>query len=197
MTSSEKTKPDLILASASPRRLELLAQIGVIPDQIIPADIDENQLPREMPRQMAERLAMEKAAITREKHPGCYILGADTVVALGKRILGKAATDRQAKKYLNLLSGRRHKVYSGISLITPEGRQMSRVVVTTVIFKRLSDSELSHYLDHDEWQGKAGAYAIQGRAARFIRGINGSYSNVVGLPLFETANMLQGSGYGL
>ncbi len=197
MTSSQQNKFHLILASASPRRVELLAQIGIIPNQIIPADIDEIPLPKEAPRQLAERLAVSKAAHIQKIQSDSFILASDTVVALGKRILGKASTNEQARQYLTLLSGRRHKVYSGISLITPDGGQISRVVVTTVIFKHLSTADLDHYLNHDEWQGKAGAYAIQGRAARFIKGINGSYSNVVGLPLFETANMLQGNGYDL
>ncbi|MCF6303281.1 MAG: Maf family protein, partial [Devosiaceae bacterium] len=118
-----------------------------------------------------------------------------TVVAVGKRILEKAIRPEEARKFLKLLSGRRHKVYSGISLITPGGQQYSRVAVTSVTFKRLSAQDLEYYLAHDEWQGKAGAYAIQGRAARFIKSLNGSYSNVVGLPLFETTNMLQGNGY--
>lgn len=185
----------LILASASPRRQELLAQIGITPDQIIPADIDETAHSKESPRQLAARLSLEKAALIGENHPEYYILAADTIVALGKRILGKATTVQEARNYLKLLSGRRHRVYSGISLITPEGKQISRVVATTVIFKQLSTQDLNAYLSHEEWQGKAGAYAIQGFAARFIKGINGSYSNVVGLPLFETANMLQGTGY--
>ncbi len=185
----------LILASASPRRQELLAQIGITPDQIIPADIDETAHRQESPRQLAARLSLEKAALIGENHPEYYILAADTIVALGKRILGKATTVQEARNYLKLLSGRRHRVYSGISLITPEGKQISRVVATTVIFKQLSTQDLNAYLSHEEWQGKAGAYAIQGFAARFIKGINGSYSNVVGLPLFETANMLQGTGY--
>ncbi|MCK5424123.1 MAG: septum formation protein Maf [Emcibacter sp.] len=189
--------PNLILASASPRRVELLAQIGITPNQIIPADIDETPHPKESPRQLAERLAVEKAALIAENHLDSYILAADTVVALGKRILGKAATIEDARKYLSLLSGRRHRVYSGISLITPNGQQTSRVVATTVIFKRFSSDDLDHYLAHDEWQGKAGAYGIQGLAARFIKSINGSYSNVVGLPLFETTNILQGNGYAL
>lgn len=189
--------PKLILASASPRRVELLAQIGITPHQIIPADIDETPQPKESPRQLAERLAVEKAALIRNNHPDGYILAADTVVALGKRILGKASTVEAARKYLSLLSGRRHRVYSGISLITPNGQQTSRVVATTVIFKRLSSDDLDYYLAHDEWQGKAGAYGIQGLAARFVKSINGSYSNVVGLPLFETTNILQGNGYAL
>jgi len=195
MTASTKNKNTLILASASPRRQELLAQIGITPDLIIPADIDETPEPQEAPRKLAERLASAKAAIIRKNHPDCFILAADTVVALGRRILEKARDAQEARKFLSLLSGCRHKVYSGISLITPEGKQYTRVVATTVAFKRLSEPELEHYLAYDEWQGKAGAYAIQGRAAAFIKTINGSYSNVVGLPLFETTNMLQGNGY--
>lgn len=166
-----------------------------MPDHIIPADIDESPNPMETPRQLAERLAAGKAAHIHKDHSDRFILAADTVVALGKRIMGKASTAEEAHKYLSLLSGRRHKVYSGISLITPEGKQITRVIATTVAFKRLSYADLKFYLEHDEWQGKAGAYAIQGLAARFIKGINGSYSNVVGLPLFETTNMLQGNGY--
>lgn len=199
MMSSDKQnhKPGLILASASPRRRELLAQIGIIPDQIIAADIDETPLPDESPRQMAGRLAAAKAALITKTHDNYYILASDTVVALGRRILGKASDRDEARKYLTLLSGRRHRVYTGISLITPGNKQISRVIATTVIFKRLSEADLDRYLSHDEWLGKAGAYAIQGQAARFIKAINGSYSNVVGLPLFETANMLQGNGYDL
>ena len=185
----------LVLASASPRRRELLAQIGITPDQIIPADIDETPHPEESPRQLARRLAHEKAAHIHKQQPDTYILAADTVVALGRRILGKADTAENARNYLSLLSGRRHKVYSGISLITPSGKQISRVVTTTVIFKRLAQAELESYIARNEWPGKAGAYAIQGHAAAFIKAINGSYSNVVGLPLFETANMLRGNGY--
>ncbi|PHZ83462.1 Maf family protein [Paremcibacter congregatus] len=195
MTSSLPVSFPLILGSASPRRRELLAQIGLAPDDIVPADIDETPQKSESPRKLAERLAVEKAAALKTAHSDCYILAADTVVALGNRILGKAENTAEARKYLTLLSGRRHKVYSGVSLITPTGTQVSRVVATSVLFKRLSDTDLAAYLSHDEWQGKAGAYAIQGHAARFIKSINGSYSNVVGLPLFETTNMLQGNGY--
>jgi len=195
MTASKENKAPLILASASPRRRELLAQIGITPDQIIPADIDETPLPQEHPRQLAERLAREKADHLKEQHSKCFILGSDTVVALGTRILGKAATQSETAKFLNQLSGRRHRVYSGICLITPDGKMISRFVSTTVTFKRLSTDDIAGYLAHDEWQGKAGAYAIQGRAGRFIKSLNGSYSNVVGLPLFETANLLQGNGY--
>ena len=197
MTASPKNKYPLILASASPRRKDLLAQVGITPDHIIPADVDETPQADENPRQLAERLARDKAAHIRQNHPDSYILASDTVVALGNRILGKAATAQDAHKYLKLLSGRRHRVYSGIALITPEGKEISRVVMTTVIFKRLSPTEVENYLAHDEWRGKAGAYAIQGLAARFVKAINGSYSNVVGLPLFETTNMLQGNGYAI
>ncbi|MCF8474416.1 MAG: Maf family protein [Emcibacter sp.] len=200
MTSSEtpyinKTTADLILASASPRRLDLLAQIGITPKRIIAADTDETPLPHENPRQLALRLAQEKAAFILQHHKNSYILAADTVVAVGTRILGKAATKDEAKKFLSLLSGRRHRVYSGISLITPDGRQLGRAVATTVTFKSMSQTDMEYYLSHNEWQGKAGAYAIQGIAAGFIKSINGSYSNVVGLPLFETVNMLRGNGY--
>lgn len=195
MTPVTKSSFPLILASASPRRQELLAQINVTPDLIIPAHIDETPNKRETPRQLAQRLAMGKAAFIRKNHPDHFILGSDTVVALGKRLLGKADTPQEAHDYLSLLSGRRHKVYSGICLITPDDRQISRVVVTSVIFKRLSKADIDNYLKHDEWQGKAGAYAIQGMAAQYIKSINGSYSNVVGLPLFECSNMLRGNGY--
>jgi len=200
MTAPGKHKPHnnqagLILASASPRRRELLAQIGIIPDRVVPAEIDEIALAKESPRKMAERLATDKARAVQPSHHDLFILASDTVVAVGRRILGKAASVEEARRYLRLLSGRRHQVYSGVALITPEGKQVSRVVATTVLFKRLSEEDLNSYLADDEWRGKAGAYAIQGRAARFVKGVNGSYSNVVGLPLCETANMLQGNGY--
>jgi len=195
MIASRENKQRLILASSSPRRQALLAQIGITPDQIIPADIDETPQRLEPPRKLSARLAMAKAVVIQADQQDCFILGADTVVALGKRILGKPDNPDDARRYLNQLSGRRHKVYSAIALITPCGRKISRVAVTTVAFKRLSQGDVDDYLAHDEWQGKAGAYAIQGRAARFVKSINGSYSTVVGLPLFETSMMLQGNGY--
>lgn len=185
----------LILASASPRRQELLAQIGIIPKRIIAANIDETPHAQEAPHLMARRLACEKAAHVHQNHPGYFILAADTIVTLGRRILTKAADSAEARKHLSLLSGRRHRVHSGLAVITPAGREVSRTVMTTVIFKRLSPLEIDDYLAREEWRGKAGAYAIQGYAARFIKGINGSYSNVIGLPLYECANMLQGNGY--
>lgn len=184
----------LILASASPRRLDLLHQIGVVPDAVAPADLDETVLKGELPRTHAGRLAAAKAASVAADHPDAYVLGADTVVGCGRRILGKAGSEAEARRILSLLSGRRHRVFGGVCLIGPDGRSISRVVETAVIFKRLSVSELDAYIEGDEWRGKAGAYAIQGCAAAFVRQLSGSYSNVVGLPLFETMAMLRGLG---
>jgi septum formation protein len=183
----------LVLGSASPRRQELLAQIGVRPDAIRPADIDETPKKAELPRAYAERLAFEKAqAINLSTDE--LVLCADTVVAVGRRILGKPADAGQAAQYLSLLSGRRHNVITAMTLRSPD-RVWSRSVVTSVKFKHMSDAEISAYIRSDEWQGKAGGYAIQGLAAAFIPSINGSYSNVVGLPLAEATNMLVGAGY--
>ena len=187
--------PSLVLASASPRRLDLLKQVGLIPTEILPADIDETVRPRELPRALAARLADGKAAAVVAVRPDAFVLGADTVVAVGRRILGKAASPAEAAKFLNLMSGRSHRVMSGICVAAPGGKRASRVVVTSVAFKRLTDGEIADYIAGDEWQGKAGAYAIQGMAARFVRDINGSYTNIVGLPVFETVQMLAGLGY--
>ena len=186
----------LILASASPRRKELLAQIGLLPDRIAPSDIDETPLSGETPAHCALRLAEAKAQTVAKTEKDTFVLGADTLVACGRRILPKAATIDEARACLTLLSGRRHRVHGGIALVTPAGRLASRRVETAVIFKRLSPDEIADYLASGEWRGKAGGYAIQGLAARFIREIIGSYSNVVGLPLFETVNLLAGQGYG-
>ncbi|WP_417320295.1 Maf family protein [Emcibacter sp.] len=195
MTESVPQHIPLILASASPRRQELLAQIGIVPDDICPAEIDETPEKDEEPRRLAGRLAVEKANAVAAQKTDAFILASDTVVALGRRILGKPADAKEAVKYLQMLSGRRHRVYSGLCLITPEGNVLNRVVMTVVSFKRLTPKDIEEYIASGEWQGKAGAYAIQGLAARFVKSLNGSYSNVVGLPLFETANMLEGSGY--
>ena len=181
----------LILGSGSPRRRELLAQIGVVPDEIRPADIDETPNKNELPRPYAARLAVEKSRAIKSDD---LILSADTVVAVGRLILGKPADVAEAAQFLMLLSGRRHRVITGVALRLGD-KVWSRQVETVVKFKRLSDMELSAYLRSNEWQGKAGGYAIQGIGGAFIPTINGSYTNVVGLPLTETANMLIGAGY--
>jgi septum formation protein len=187
--------PLLVLASASPRRRDLLAQVGLAPDLIDPADIDETPLRDETPANHAERLAAEKARSVAARHPGAYILGADTVVACGRRILPKAEDEATARRCLALLGGRRHRVHGGIAIVTPDGRLVAREVRTAVAFKRLSQAEIDAYIACGEWAGKAGGYAIQGRAALFVAAINGSYPNVVGLPLFEAARLLDGLGY--
>lgn len=185
----------LILASASPRRLALLRQIGIEPTGILPADIDESVKRGELPREHAARLASEKAAAITAGHSGDYVLAADTVVALGRRILPKAEDRDTARRCLELLSGRKHKVFGGVVVVAPDGRQTARLVETRVAVKRLSHAEMESYLKSEEWHGKAGGYAIQGLAAAWITGLSGSYSNVVGLPLAEAAMALSGLGY--
>ncbi|MBF0167893.1 MAG: septum formation protein Maf [Alphaproteobacteria bacterium] len=187
--------PPLILASASPRRLDLLAQVGVHPDQIDPADCDESILKNELPQTHARRLAHEKARLTAARHPQSFVLAADTVVALGRRILPKAQTPQMVAECLALLSGRRHKVLGGICLLGPGGRHWDRLVTTTVTFKRLDQVEIADYVASGEGEGKAGGYAIQGRAAAFVSFLSGSYSNVVGLALHETYALLKGTGF--
>ena len=189
------TGPPLVLASASPRRLDLLRQIGFEPDRIDPAAIGESPLLRETPAAYALRLAAAKARAVMPRHPGAYVLAADTVVACGRRILPKAQDEATARTCLELLSGRRHQVHSGIAVATPEGRLALRRVDSRVAVKRLSQGEIAGYLASGEWRGKAGGYAIQGRAAAFVSWVSGSYSNIVGLPLFETAQLLSGRGY--
>ncbi len=188
------TGPLLVLASASPRRLELLRQIGIEPDRVDPAEIDETPQPGEEPAAHALRLAEEKARAVLPRHSGAYILAADTVVACGRRILPKTLDEASARRCLELLSGRRHRVHSGVALFDPAGRMWLRHVESRVGFKHLSAAEIAAYLHSGEWRGKAGGYAIQGRAAVLIRWLSGSYSNVVGLPLFETAQLLAGHG---
>jgi len=193
--SPKDNKYRLILASASPRRKNLLAQIGIelSPEHIIPADIDEEPSRGELPRDLALRLAIAKAHAIENKD--AYILAADTVVACGRRILPKAENLEQARQCLKLLSGRRHHVYGGICLITPDGKTHTRLCDTSVKFKRLSSQETTRYLDSGEWKGKAGGYAIQGLAASFIPSIQGSYSNVVGLSLHDVNQLLTGTGF--
>ena len=185
----------LILASASPRRRDLLAQIGIVPDAIVPADIDEAPQRDESPVQTASRLAVEKARAVAALEPDAYVLAADTVVAVGRRNLGKPASVDEARRFLKLLSGRRHRVLGGISVIAPDGRVSDRLSTTLVRFKRLSEAEISGYLDTGEWDGKAGGYAIQGLAAAFVPAVSGSYTNVVGLDVAMVRLMLAGLGY--
>jgi septum formation protein len=183
----------LVLASASPRRLELLAQIGIVPDRVVAPEIDETPMRDEPPRACALRLARAKAGTV--DAPGCLVLAADTVVAAGRRILPKAETEADARRCLILLSGRRHRVLTAVVLTAPDGRRSERLVTTVVAFARLTAPLLDAYLAGGEWGGKAGGYAIQGQAATFVRFLSGSYSNVVGLPLFETAQLLRGAGW--
>ena len=187
--------PILVLASQSPRRLELLRQIGIVPDRVDPADIDETPARGELPASHVVRLAEAKARAVAPRHPGAFILAADTIVACGRRILPKAEDSATARACLTLLSGRRHRVFGGVAVLTPAGKMTIRRIVSQVAVKRLSEMELDSYLESGEWQGKAGGYAIQGSAAAFIPWLAGSYSNVVGLPLFETAQLLAGRGY--
>jgi len=189
--------PPLVLASASPRRLDLLRQIGIVPDAVDPADIDETPLKGELPPAHVERLAEAKARAVAPRHPGAFVLAADTVVACGRRILPKAEDEATARVCLAMLSGRRHRVYGGVAVLTPGGEIGFRRVLSQVAFKRLSALELEAYIASGEWHGKAGGYAIQGQAAALIPWVSGSYSNVVGLPLFETAQLLAGRGYRL
>lgn len=187
--------PALVLASASPRRLDLLRQIGIVPDRVDPADIDETPARGELPASHVVRLAETKARAVGSRHSGAFILAADTVVACGRRILPKAEDEAAARACLELLSGRRHRVHGGVALITPSGDLAIRRVVSHVQFKRLSQAEIDAYLASGEWQGKAGGYAIQGRAGALVPWLSGSYTNIVGLPLYETAQLLAGRGY--
>lgn len=188
-------KNKLILASASPRRVQLLEQVGITPDDIIPADIDETPLERELPRDLAQRLAIGKAQAIAAEHKDTFILAADTVVGCGRRILDKAEDETYARKCLEQLSGRRHHVYGGIALITPDGKTVKRLVDTVVQFKRLTENDIESYIKSNEWDGKAGGYAIQGLAESYIKFIRGSYSNVVGLSLYDTIQILSGAGF--
>lgn len=193
--------PKLLLASASPRRLQLLAQAGIEPDGLMPTSLDETPLKNELPRSLAKRLARAKAeaALTlsarNPEQAGSYILAADTVVAVGRRILPKAEFQEEASECLLLLSGRSHHVYTAVALATPKGTIRQRLVETKVRFKRLSRIEMETYLASGEWRGKAGGYAIQGLAGSFVVKLVGSYPSVVGLPLYETITMLEGEGY--
>ncbi|MFC3726696.1 Maf-like protein [Neoaquamicrobium sediminum] len=190
----------LVLASGSPRRIELLQQAGIEPDRLFPADLDETPLRAEHPRSLAKRLSRAKAekaqeGLVRDGETDAFILAADTVVAVGRRILPKAELVDEASNCLRLLSGRTHRVYTGVCLITPSGKLRQRLVETRVRFKRLSREELESYLASGEWRGKAGGYGIQGLAGTFVVKMVGSYTNVVGLPLYETVGLLTADGY--
>jgi len=187
----------LILASESPRRLQLLAQVGIVPDRVLPAEIDESVVRGEQPRAHAVRLATEKARRVQSEWNGApaFILAADTVVACGRRILPKAGDDDQVRSCLALLSGRRHQVMTAVALIAPDGRLRTRLAQTRVSMLRLTAMQVNAYVESREGVGKAGGYAIQGRAEAFVKEISGSYSNVVGLPLALTVALLAGAGH--
>jgi len=193
--SSPVLVPVLVLASASPRRRELIARLGIEPARVVPADIDETPLPGELPRAYAVRVAREKAQAAADA--GAHVLAGDTVVACGRRILPKAEDEATARRCLELLSGRRHRVLSAIALLAPDGTLRERLSETEVLFKRLSPEEVRAYLAGGEWHGKAGGYAIQGSAEGLITRISGSHSGVVGLPLFETRALLKAAGFAL
>ena len=199
--NSAGSGPKLVLASGSPRRLALLQQIGIEPDALLPADIDETPLRSESPRELARRLARGKADVarrtcrSRDDLKGAYIVSADTIVAVGKRVLPKAEVVDEAAACLRLLSGRTHRVYTAVCVINPRDGIRERIVETRVRFKRISRDELERYLASGEWRGKAGGYAIQGLAGTFVVKLIGSYPNVVGLPLYETVSLLDGEGF--
>src|SRR6476661_8077648 len=187
----------LILASASPRRLDLLARIGVAPDAVLPADVDESVPRGELPRNHALRLAREKAQAVAAREPDALVLAADTVVAVGRRILPKVEDEATLRECMALLSGRRHKVLTGVALAAPGQKLRTRLVETVIAMKNLSAEEIDYYAGHGEWRGKAGGYALQGYGEVYVRHIAGSYSNVVGLPLAETRLLLKSAGYAL
>src|SRR5947209_10836396 len=187
----------LILASASPRRLDLLARIGVVPDAVIPAEVDESVPKGEIPRLHAQRLAREKAEAVATNEPDALVLAADTVVAVGRRILPKVEDEATLRACMKLLSGRRHRVLTAVALAIPGSSMRERLVETMIAMKRLSDEEIDFYAEHGEWRGKAGGYALQGYGEVYVRHIAGSYSNVVGLPLAETRVLLKSAGYSI
>jgi septum formation protein len=200
-TSKPGWRPKLVLASGSPRRLALLQQAGIEPDALLPADVDETPLKSESPRELAKRLSRSKAEVARKtaRHRDelrdAFIISADTVVVVGGRVLPKAEVVDEAAACLRLLSGRTHRVYTSVTVVTPKDAFRERLVETRVRFKRLSRDELERYLASGEWRGKAGGYAIQGLAGTFVVKLTGSYTNVVGLPLYETIALLDGEGF--
>jgi septum formation protein len=189
------TSPRLVLGSASPRRLDLLRQAGIEPDLVDPADIDETPLKGETPRRLAARLASEKAAVVAGRHPGAHVVGADTLVAVGRRILGKPEGEADARTMINLLSGRAHRVLTGVTVVAPGGRSAGRVVESRITFKRLSPPEIEGFIASRQWEDAAGGYKIHQRAGAFVTDLKGSFTGVVGLPLYETMALLNGLGW--
>ena len=189
------TKIKFILASSSPQRKKLLETIGITPDDIVPANIDETPKKNEKPKDFALRMSKEKGLSVAKNNLNSFILSGDTIVAAGRRIIGKPSNKNEAEKILKLLSGRRHRVLSAFTLIKPDCSEITKVVVSRVKFSRLGDKEINEYLDTNEWQGKAGGYAIQGRASAFVPWISGSYTGVMGFPMNEIKNVLESSGW--
>ena len=187
-------RPELVLASASPRRIELLAQVGITPDHIDPADVDETPLKGETPPRLAERLATSKAQVVAARRPEAVVIAADTVVSVGRRFLEKAADEAEAIRFLKLLSGRNHRVFTGVAVVR-DGKLSSRVNETRVTFKPLSDHEIATYVATGDWRGKAGGYGIQGPAGAFVQRIVGSHPSVMGLPVYEAVQLLNGVGW--
>ncbi len=185
----------LVLASASPRRLDLLRQVGLEPDHVVPADLDESPRAQETPRQLALRLAQAKAQLVAGQWPGAFVIGADTVVALGRRVFGKPQDEPEARHMIGRLSGRAHRVLTAVAVAAPDGRVASRLSESRIAFKRLTPTELDDLIACEEWRGAAGGYRIQGRAAGCVINLQGSYSGVVGLPLYETLALLGGLGF--
>jgi septum formation protein len=185
----------LVLGSASPRRLQLLAQVGVTPDLVDPADIDETVRKDETPRLLVKRLAGEKAAAVAARHPDAFVLAADTIVAVGTRVLGKPEDEADARRMLGLLSGRSHKVLTGVAVIAPGGRNASRIVESRITFKRLTPAETDSFIASRDWDDAAGGYKIHQRAGAFVTSLQGSFTGVVGLPLYETLALLTGLGW--
>lgn len=185
----------LVLGSASPRRLQLLAQVGVVPDLVDPADIDETVLKDETPRMLVKRLALGKASAVAARHPDAFVLGADTIVAVGTRVLGKPEHEADARQMLKLLSGRSHRVLTGIAVISPTGKAASRIVESRITFKRLTEAEVDAFIASRDWDDAAGGYKIHQRAGAFVTRLQGSFTGVVGLPLYETLALLTGLGW--
>lgn len=193
--AGEPARQRLVLGSASPRRLELLGQVGIEPDLIDPADIDETPGKDETPRRLVDRLAQEKALAVAARHGDAFVLGGDTIVAVGSRVLGKPVDESDARRMLTLLSGRAHKVLTGVAVVAPGGRVSARVVESRIAFKRLTDREISDFIASRDWDDAAGGYKIHKRAGAFVTSLQGSFTGVVGLPLYETLALLEGAGW--